>query len=252
LREVRTGRYEGSYTIRRSDNMDTSAPVVATLRAGDRSVHANIAPPAAPGDSRPPAIVNMSPREGDTVPGGPPVVVSGNFEDRRGTGVDPNSVRILLSGRNVTNDAQITPQSFSYRAPLPPGRHTVDVTARDRAGNAVRRSWSFEVGSANVQIQILSHTNNGQVDGNGAHVRARTAPFASVNVRVDAVPPVVGQFGVAQQVFSRTIQADANGNFDFSFNSPFPVPGTRYDISMVASKADMTAEMRLVLYQRQG
>lgn len=252
LREVRPGRYEGSYTMRRSDNMDISAPLVATLRAGDRSVNATIAPPPVAGDNRPPTIVNMLPREGDVVPDGPATVVSGNFEDRRGSGVDPNSVRILLSGRNVTNDTQITPQSFSYRGPLPPGRHTVDVTARDRAGNAVRRSWSFEVASGNVQIQVLSHANNAQVDGNGTHVRARTAPFASVNIRVDAVPPVVGQFGVAQQVFSRTLQADANGNFDFSFNSPFPVPGTRYDISMVANKADRTDEARLVLYQRQG
>ena len=254
LREVRPGRYEGSYTIRRSDNMDFSAPVVATLRAGDRTVTANIAAPQVAGDNRPPAIVNMSPREGDTVAGGPFTVVSGNFADRRGSGVDPNSVRILLSGRNVTGGAQITPESFSYRAPLPPGRHTVDVTARDRAGNTVRRNWSFEVagGPANVQIQVLSHSNNGQVDGNGTHVRGRTSPFASVNVRVDAVPPVVGQFGVAQQVFSRTLQADANGNFDFTFNSPFPVPGTRYDISMVASKADVTHEARLVLFQRQG
>ena len=162
-------------------------------------------------------------------------------------------MRILLSGRNVTPEAQVTPQSFTFRAALPPGRHTVDVTARDRAGNAVRRSWSFDVasGPATVPIQILSHANNGQVDGS-AHVRGRTAPFASVSVKVHAVPPIVGQFGVAQQVFSQTLQADANGHFDFSFTSPFTVPGTRYDVLMVASKADVTTEAKLVLYQRQG
>ncbi len=128
------------------------------------------------------------------------------------------------------------------------------MTARDRAGNVVRRSWSFDVASAppNVAIHILNHANNGQVDGNGTHVRGRTAPFASVNVRVDAIPPVVGQFGVAQEVFSRTLQADANGFFAFDFSSPFPVPGTRYDIRMAASKADATNEARLTLFQRQG
>ena len=76
--------------------------------------------------------------------------------------------------------------------------------------------------------------------------------MAEVNVRVDAVPPLVGQFGVAQNVLTRTIQADANGNFDFSFNSPFPVPGARYDVSMRAHKADVTTDAKLVLYQRQG
>lgn len=254
LREVRPGRYEGSYTMRRSDNLNVSAPVVATLRAGDRVVTANLAPPQPAADKRPPIIANLSPREGDTVNAAGPTVVSGNFEDRGGTGVDPASVRILLSGRNVTPDAQVTPESFTYRAALPPGRHTIDVSAKDRAGNAVRRSWSFDVasGPATVPIHILSHSNNGQVDGSVTHVRGRTAPFASVNVKVHAVPPIVGQFGVAQQVFSQSMQADANGHFDFSFTSPFPVPGTRYEVSMVASKADVTNEARLVLYQRQG
>lgn len=255
LREVRPGHYEGTYVIRRSDRLNPNGPVVATLRAGDRFVTANLNHPLVAPDNRPPVVADLSPREGEVVPGGPATVVSGRFGDAGGTGVDPASVRIMISGRNVTGDAEVNPRSFSYRAPLPPGHHTVDVTARDRAGNTVRRTWSFDVAAAapaTVPLQILSHANNGQVDGNVQHVRGRTAPYASVSVRVDAVPPIVGQFGVAQQVFSRTMQADAGGNFDFSFTSPFPVPGTRYDVQMTASKADVTNESRLVLFQRQG
>lgn len=254
LREVRPGHYEGTYTIRRADNPNSFGQVVATLRAGDRTVTANLAQPLAGPDARPPAIANLSPREGENVPAGSPTVVSGDFNDRDGSGVDPASVRIIVSGRNVTGDARVTPESFTYRASLPPGRHTVDVTAKDRAGNAVRRSWNFEVasGPATVPIQILSHSNNAQVDGSVTLVRGRTAPLASVNIKVDAVPPLVGQFGVAQRVFAQTIRADANGNFEFTFNSPFPIPGARYDVSMVASKADVTTESRLVLFQRQG
>lgn len=156
LRETRPGYYEGSYTIRRSDDLNISGPVVATLHAGDRVVTSTLAQPL------------------------------------------------------------------------------------------------VAAGPVNVPIRILSHSNNAQVDGGQTHVRGRTAPFASVNVRVDAVPPLVGQFGVAQRVFLQTLQADANGHFDFSFGSPFQMPGTRYDISMVASKADVTTEAKLVLYQRQG
>lgn len=253
LREVRPGQYEGTYVVRRRDTLDPNGQVVATLRMGERAVKMNLAQPLVAADNRPPAITNLTPREGDTV-SGPATVISGSFRDRGGAGVDPNTVRIMLSGRNVTGDAQVTPDSFTYRAPLPPGRHTVDVVARDNAGNTVRRTWSFEVasGPAQVPIQILSHVNNGQVDGNVTHVRGRTAPMAEITVRVDAVPPLVGQFGVAQNVFSRTIQADSNGHFEFSFNSPFPVPGTRYDVAMKAQKADVTTEAKLVLYQRQG
>lgn len=254
LREVRPGQYEGTYVVRRRDTLDVSGPVVATLRMGDRAVTMNLAQPLVAADNRAPAIVNLRPREGDTVAGDPATVISGSFRDRGGAGVDPGSVRIMLSGRNVTSDAQVTSDSFTYRAPLPPGRHTVDVTARDDSGNTVRRSWSFEVasGPAHVPIQILSHVNNGQVEGSTTRIRGRTAPLAEVNVRVDAVPPVIGQFGVAQNVFSRTLQADPSGHFEFSFNSPFPVAGTRYDVSMKAQKADVTTEAKLVLFQRQG
>jgi hypothetical protein len=67
-----------------------------------------------------------------------------------------------------------------------------------------------------------------------------------------AAPPVVGQFGVAQQVYAQTLQADAEGRFEFSFNTPFPVPGTKYEIDLVSTKADVTKESRVMLYQRPG
>ena len=155
LRETRPGHYEGSYTIRRSDDLHPNRPVVASLRSGDRVVTANLnlhagrpggdgRPPR--GDERPPAVVQISPPEGTTLPGGSPVMITATFEDGRGSGVDPATVRITLSGRNVTPNAQINDQSLSLRAyALPPGQHVVDITARDRAGNAVRKSWSFNV-----------------------------------------------------------------------------------------------------------
>ncbi len=147
LRETRPGHYEGSYTLRRADTINTAGPVVATLRMGDRAVTMNLARPLVAADARPPHLTNVFPREGDTVVGAPATTVSGNFSDRGGAGVDPRTVRIIVSGRNMTEDAYVTQDSFSLRTPLPPGRHTVDVQARDNAGNAIRRSWSFDVAS---------------------------------------------------------------------------------------------------------
>ena len=255
LREIRPGQYEGSYTIRRSDNLNPSRPIVATLRVGDRVVTANLplqlAQPS--GDNRPPNLVNLSPREGEVVAGGPVIQISANFEDRRGSGVDPATVRIILSGRNVTSDAQVTPTAFTLRANLTPGRHTVDVTARDRAGNVLRKEWSFDVAAAvpaSIPLQILNHGNNGQVDGRSTQVLGRTAPFASVAVKVDAIAPVPGGFNVSQLVYSQILQADGNGNFSFNFSPRFPIPGTRYEISMVATKSNVNTEATLVLHQR--
>ena len=154
LRETRPGHYEGSYTIRRSDDIRPNRPIVATLRSGERVVTANLPilvgrpgadnrPPNV--DNRPPDLVQLVPAEGAVLRAGPPVLITATFEDGRGSGVDPASVRIVVSGRNVTQESQITHQSLTFRGVLPPGRHTVEVTARDRAGNAVRKSWSFDV-----------------------------------------------------------------------------------------------------------
>lgn len=255
LREVRPGHYEGGYTLRRADNLNPSRPIVATLRVGERVVTANLGVPLVQpqADNRPPQVVNITPREGEAVPSGPPIQISASFEDRGGTGVDPATVRVLLSGRNVTPEAQVTPTSFSFRASLQPGRYTVDVTARDRAGNAVRRDWSFDVGAAvpvNVPLQILNHGNNGVVEGGSTVVQGRTAPFATVQAKVDSSSQVPGGFSVAQHVYSQTLQADSNGNFSFTFSPRFTIPGTRYDVSLVATKAGVTSDARLTLHQR--
>ena len=259
LRETRPGHYEGSYTIRHSDDLRPNRPVVATLRAGDRAVTANLnmmvgrpgadnRPPH--GDNRAPDLVQLVPAEGATVPAGPPVLITARFEDGRGSGVDPASVRVVVSGRNVTQESRIDGQSLSFRGPLPPGRHTVEVTARDQAGNAVRKSWSFDVAvaaPANVPIRILNHGNNDQVGSGPTLVQGQTVPNANVAVSVIAVAPVAN---LSQELFSRTVQADANGNFSFSFVPQFPIPGTRYDVTMVSTRGNLRDDARLVLMQR--
>jgi hypothetical protein len=45
LRETRPGHYEGTYVLRRSDSLDMSASIVATLRAGDRVTTSTLARP---------------------------------------------------------------------------------------------------------------------------------------------------------------------------------------------------------------
>lgn len=261
LRETRPGHYEGSYTIRRSDVLEINRPFVATLRNGDRVVTANLNPPASrPGpemrgvapDNRPPMVVNPSPRDGEVVPGGP-VLVTARFDDRGGSGVDPASVQIVVSGRNVTRESQVNRDSFSFRGVLPPGRHTVDVTARDQAGNAVRQGWSFDVAAAapvNVPITIISHSNNSQVGSGPTVVQGRTVPNANVAVNVTSVAPLGGIVNISQELLSQNVQADGNGNFSFSFVPQFTVPGTRYDITLVSTRGNLRDDHRMVLVQR--
>ncbi len=258
MREVRAGVYEGAYTIRRLDNLAPSRPVVATLRVGDRAVTSTLTQPLM-ADAKPPVIRNLSPRDGESVTRSPNTSVSGTFDDAGGVGVDPKSVRIMLAGRDVTAAAQITPQFFTYRADLPAGRYPVDVTAKDRVGNAVRQTWTFDVAGAvsaapaTVLLQVTSHANNATVEGSPVVVRGRTAPGAMVDVKVNAVGTLAGLFGLNQDLLTQRIQADGNGNFSFSFTPQLPLPGTRYEVSMTAGKDGMVAtETKLVLFQKQG
>lgn len=257
MRETRPGVYEGSYTIRRLDILAPSRPVVARLRMGDKVVTSTLAQPLTI-DAKAPVLRNLSPREGEVVAGNAAVSVSASFDDAGGVGVDPKSVRILLSGRNVTADSNITAQFFSYRADLPPGRYTVDVSAKDLVGNAMSKVWVFDAAGAaaavptTVPLQITSHTNNTAVEGNSTTVRGKTVPGAMVDVKVNAIAPIAGLFGVAQDVLTERVQADGAGNFSFSFSPRLPLPGTRYEIAMTARKAELATESRLVLFQKQN
>jgi hypothetical protein len=267
LRELRPGHYEGSYVVRRSDNLQAAGAPTATLRTGDNSVATATLRQPLVTDNQPPQIGNLLPRDGESVPPGP-TRVAGTFDDIRGAGVDPRSVRIVISGRDVTDQAQITPREFSVRAALPPGRHRVEVVAADPSGNVAQKSWSFDVGSsvvgaaaAMMPLQIVSHTNNAQVGQEVTTVRGRTAPNAVVQVRVDAITPGnerSGRAGVAEQLLVQTVTADAEGDFAFSFNpryqrdgaSTLPVPGTRYEVSISANRDNQSAESKLLLFQR--
>lgn len=144
LREVRSGVYEGTYTIRRQDKLVPERPIVARLWQGEKSVKTNLSKPWV-SQAQPPVVRNLLPRDGASVADQPKIPVSASFDDAKGLGVDPKSVRIVLSGHNVTAGSKITSKLVTYQANLQPGRHTVEVTARDRAGNVVQKAWSFNV-----------------------------------------------------------------------------------------------------------
>jgi len=59
--------------------------------------------------------------------------------------VDPASVRMVVNGRDVTPELRVEGDEVHFRGFLARGRHTAELEVRDRAGNATRRAWSFDV-----------------------------------------------------------------------------------------------------------
>ena len=257
MQEVRPGVYEGAYTLRRTDNLTPSRPIVASLRVGNETVRSNLTQ-GLTADAKPPVLRNLSPKEGEAITDRTAIAVSATFDDAGGVGVDPKSVRIVVAGRNVTPESEITPQFFSHRANLQPGRYTVDVTAKDLAGNAMRKTWNFDVvvpvsaAPTTIPLQITSHANNAVIEGGTTVVRGRTAPGAVIEIKVQSFNAVAGLLGLNQEAMTQKVQADGNGNFSFTVASQLPLPGTRYEVTMTSQKADLNTESKLVLFQKQG
>ena len=80
--------------------------------------------------------------------------------DSAGVTLDPRSLRIFLNDRDITNDAVITKDFFSYRpeTPLAAGNYQVVLQFNNSQGQSRRIGWNFSVGStAAVGIDSLSH-----------------------------------------------------------------------------------------------
>jgi hypothetical protein len=154
LQEVRPGVYEGRYTVRRRDDPNAFHRATATLQRGNQRATARVEMRGGDDredrwgrDDRAPVISDISPDHGARVDERGRTRISARFSDD-GTGIDSGSVRLRVDGRDVTAHARIDADEVRYREDLAPGRHTVELVVRDRAGNVGRRVWNFDVGAA--------------------------------------------------------------------------------------------------------
>lgn len=255
MQEIRPGRYEGAYTIKRNDNFPASLTITMSLEANGQVSRSRLNQ-ALLVDARAPTVKNLSPKNNEVVTNNP-VLVSATFDDMGGVGIDPKTVKLSIGGVDKTPNATITPQFLTWRGDLRAGTYPVEVTASDNAGNAVKQNWVFAVVSAQapaaaavLPLEITSHANNAQVPNGSIEVRGRTVPDAKVDVQVQAIAAIAGIFGINQQILNQSTRSDAQGNFAFSFQPQIPVPGARFEATITASRGDQTREVRLVLFQQ--
>jgi len=114
-------------------------------------------------DILPPTITNVEPREGailedtNTKP-----TIKAEYEDPSGINIE--SVQILVDNIDVTEKATITEESVTYtpEEDLKLGNHTVTVKVKDTKGNETTKTWSFTIGELDYKFrfgQLHSHTN---------------------------------------------------------------------------------------------
>ena len=150
LVEARPGVYEGTYTVRRRDDLRAFANARGVLQTGNQRAMAKVDVRDRDrdyGDRRdesPPQITDLMPAEGERISGRGRAHIFARLADE-GSGVDPATVRLRIDGRDVTARTSITTEEVRFREDLERGPHTAELVVGDKAGNVVKKSWTFRV-----------------------------------------------------------------------------------------------------------
>lgn len=270
LRESARGVYTGSYLVRPNDTIDPRGLIRVHIGAGSRTVLSNFTFPASFAEYRPmpPAPVAVAPYidrfslapTGRIEPGtelrfrlnGAP----GGVASIDIPGISPNiAMTETRPGHYEGSYVLRRRDNLDYGPVVATLRHGPQVVTAE-LDRPLLRDRGTSMGAAPAlppPLSIYTPIQNATVDGGPVLIQGRTAPWASVQVRIDAIQPTYGnRLGVAQNVLTQNVQADANGNFNIHFgpNRSIPVPGTRYEVSLTSSTGGPATEQRLTLFQR--
>ncbi len=205
MNETDPGTYVGTFRVPANSPVNiSSATAIARLRVG--GVERMIQSGSTLGfDTEAPMITSFNPGNNSRV-GRPRPNISISFDDRGGSGIDPQSVEIRVDGRNVTREATITESSLSYRPtqPLESGPHEVMVRAMDRAGNPVTKTWTFQVMSNRDAIKDFTFDG-----GPGQDMR----PGSEVTFTLVGDPGGQATFSVGDRVMDRPMRETSPGKY---------------------------------------
>ena len=255
LKEMQEGVYEGSYTVRRNDSKANAKLLVTLSRQGFDPVTQTADTPISI-DALAPLIQNAEPENGSSVASRTPDI-SASFSDGEGTGVDPQTIRLFVNGKDVTKQATIGRDFVAYRPSqeLPNSVTRVEVQMADRAGNKASFKWSFGFGTPGSATTLpseqsrllptLTNFKSGDTITVPAKIEGKTAPYASVQIQAEAASTVLGPIGLSQQILDSTVRADGAGLFTFMLQPSFNLPsGTRYRVNITATDPQGTQSQK--------
>lgn len=241
LIEQTPGEYMGSFTVPPGVQLK-NAPLFATLRKGTQSSPTIQAAQPVSMDAIAPQLANLSPGQ-DTTARPEGLLIYGTLNDV-GTGVDPQSVRLLVNGADVTAKTTITEAFFSYRPDqaLPVGKSKALVVAKDHAGNETRREWAFSIGESATPVAValqkptILSPKEGAVVGDRVEITGRATPSAMVHYRLkfQGTFLILPTDGVVSEGDTK---ADQNGIWkvpEIRLNTPLGVSKITYSLEVVS------------------
>ncbi len=169
--------------------------------------------------------------------------------------VDPNTVRVILDGLDITGQTTRSQTGIVYAPPSPlqAGRHRVIVRGTDTGGQAFERSWDFTTGAAAVAPNAI--TIDAPRDGTAVSpqfiVRGTTRPGARVHITAGAVANQIPGLSFGTGSYVGDVIADSRGAFGQQINVA-AISGGQIVVTVVstAPATRETAEARVRLRVR--
>jgi len=163
MQETAPGKYVGTFTI--PEGVNARVSVFGKLaREGKESPLVQAGEPVFI-DAVPPTVSDVEPAKEALVPNPLPNIYA-VFEDTEGSTVNPEQVKLLVGGEDVTAQETRTQRFILYRPALPfaNGPVTVRVTLQDHAGNPAESEWQFTVNAPEVPIRSVAHNATRPLD----------------------------------------------------------------------------------------
>jgi len=165
--------------------------------------------------------------------------------------VDPNSVRVELDGRDVTESTYVTGRSFVYDPTfdLPASRHDVVVSGHTTGHEPFREHWSFVSNVAPVNYISGLEPPNGTPARLGFTVSAFTKPRSHLSV-VATTSETIAEFSeVAEGSIATSATADSDGYFAARIALPERAASI-VDVRIVSTAPDGTVAVKTLRLQR--
>lgn len=168
-------------------------------------------------DIVPPVITNLTPARGTSTDDNLRPIISAEYSDN--VGINKDSIKLYLDGKDVTKDSVITESKIVYtpKDDLEIGRHLVRLEVSDNAPTPQQSiiEWDFYVGTRSFNFyfgQLHSHTNLS--DGTGSIDNA--FEFARDSARADffAVTDHSNWFDNEKDLMNESITAVSQSNSD--------------------------------------
>lgn len=209
-------------------------------------------------DTVKPIIKDARPKSNATVATREPYI-SAEFDDQGQTGVDTSSVKMLLNGEDVTDQANVSADRIVFRNQLPVGDNKVRVEVSDLAANKNAVEWTFKVSGESTAEAPPAPTITEPRDGESVKgdlvVQGTATPNATVRVRTTYTGTVLVILSQTGEVNAQEVKADAAGKWKtapIALKAPSGVSNARFTITATAINAQgLTSEPTQVTVPRQ-